>query len=104
VLCFEGSKLVVKGCVDSNFESDINKRIFTLVGGSISWLSKLQVVVTLSNTEAEYVAATKSCKEVIWIQRLMEELKYKHQKLVVYWDKVPCRLQGILPFILGQST
>jgi len=52
----------------------------------MSWLSKLQTVVALSTTEVEYMAATQACKEAIWIQRLMEELRHKQQKIHVYCD------------------
>jgi hypothetical protein len=38
---------------------------------------KLQKVVALSTTEAEYVAATEASKEMIWLQRFMEELGKK---------------------------
>jgi len=80
------------GYVDSDFAGDIDKRrsttgyVFTLAGGAVSWLSKLQDVVALSTTEVEYMAATEACKEAIWIQRLMEELMHKKQKIVVYCD------------------
>ena len=30
--------------------------------------------LTLSTMEAEYIAATKASKEMIWLQRFMEEL------------------------------
>jgi len=33
------------------------------------------------------MAATQACKEVISIQMLIEELRHKQQKLVVYCDK-----------------
>ena len=46
--------------------------MFTLAGGVVSWVLKLQTVVALSTTEAEYMAATQACKEAIWIQRLLE--------------------------------
>jgi len=91
-LCFRGLGFVVMGYIDSDFAGDIDKRrsttgyVFTLAGGAISWLSKLQDVVALSTTEAEYMAATEACKEAIWIQRLMEELGHKKQKIVVYCD------------------
>jgi len=91
-LCFGGSGFVVMAYVDSDFAGDIDKRrsttgyVFTLAGGAVSWLSKLQDVVALSTTEAEYMAATEACKEAIWIQRLMEKLGHKKQKIVVYCD------------------
>jgi hypothetical protein len=48
----------VCGYVDSYFVGDLDKRrstsgyVFTLAGGPISWMSKLQNVVALSTTEA----------------------------------------------------
>ena len=44
--------------------------LFNLFGGEISWMSKRQVVVALSTTEVEYMAATHASKEAIWLQRL----------------------------------
>lgn len=44
--------------------------------GIISWSSKLQSIVTLSTTEAEYVAATASGKEIYWVQNLLKEISY----------------------------
>ncbi|CAL0321178.1 unnamed protein product [Lupinus luteus] len=32
------------------------------------------------------MAATQACKEAIWIQRLVEELRHKQQKIIVYCD------------------
>ena len=60
--------------------------MFTLARGVVSWLSKLQTIVVLSTTKAEYMVATQACKEAIWIQQLMEELGHKQQKIVVYCD------------------
>ncbi|PON33119.1 hypothetical protein PanWU01x14_355340, partial [Parasponia andersonii] len=91
-LCYGGSEFTVKGYVDSDFVGDLDKRksitgyVFTLVEGAISWVSKLQTVVALSTTEAEYMAATQACKEAIWIQRLLEELGYKQEKIPLFCD------------------
>jgi hypothetical protein len=38
--------------------------VFTIGGTIISWISKLQKVVSLSTIEVEYVAATESSKEM----------------------------------------
>jgi hypothetical protein len=47
---------------------------FTIGGTTVSWISELQKVVSLSTTEAEYVAATEASKKMIWLHSLMEEL------------------------------
>ena len=57
--------------VGANFVGDIDSRksttgfVFTLGDIAISWASNLQKIVTLSTTEAEYVAATESGNEMI---------------------------------------
>ncbi|KAH9735931.1 hypothetical protein KPL71_017911 [Citrus sinensis] len=91
-LCYGGSEFTVRGYVDSDFAGDLDKRksttgyVFTLAGAAVSWVSKLQTVVALSTIEAEYMAATQACKEAIWIQRLLEELGHKQEKISVFCD------------------
>jgi hypothetical protein len=53
--------------------------VFTVGGTIVSWISKLQKVVALSTMEAEYVVATEASKEMIWLQRFMEELGKKQE-------------------------
>ena len=59
---------------------------FTVGGTTVSWVSKIQSVVALSTTEAEYVAATEASKEMIWLQRFMGELGKEHDKGTLYSD------------------
>ena len=44
--------------------------------GTVSWRSKLQDVVSLSTTEAEYIAGVHAGQELIWFHNLFEELGY----------------------------
>jgi hypothetical protein len=47
--------------------------VFTLAGGAINWMSKLQNIVALSTTEAKYIAASHACKEAVWLKGLFGE-------------------------------
>jgi hypothetical protein len=59
---------------------------FTIGGTTVSWILKLQKVVALSITKAEYVATTEASKEMIWSQRFMEELGNKQENSRLYYD------------------
>ena len=61
--------------------------VFTVGGTTVSWISKLQKVISLSTIEVEYVVATKASKEMIWLQRFMEELCKKQENNVLYNDR-----------------
>jgi hypothetical protein len=47
---------------------------FLIDGGTVSWSSKRQEIVSLSMTESEYVAATHSMKEALWLHSLLSEV------------------------------
>jgi hypothetical protein len=67
-LCFGGSDTFLQGYVDSYMVGDKDSRrsttgyVFTIVGTSVSWISKLQNVVSLSTIEEEYVASIEASK------------------------------------------
>lgn len=42
--------------------------VFLLYGSPISWSSKIQRLIALSTVEAEFMAGTEACKELIWIR------------------------------------
>ena len=76
----KGNNLV--GYSDSDYAGDLEDRkstsgyVFFLNSGAISWSSKKQPVVSLSTTEAEYIAAASCACQAIWLRRLLENLKY----------------------------
>ncbi|GJZ97608.1 gag-pol polyprotein [Tanacetum coccineum] len=80
-LCYGESGLTVKGYVDSDYAGDLDGSksttgyVFTLFGGIVSWVSKLQSVVAMSTTEAEYVATAQASKEAVWLKMFIEEKK-----------------------------
>jgi hypothetical protein len=110
-LCYGGLEYIVIGYVDSDFAGDLEKRksttgyVFTITGRVISWVSKLQTVIALSTTEAEYMVATQACKEATWMRKLMEEFgTNKRRFLCIVIVRVSCLLQGIHRFIQEQNT
>ena len=44
-----------------------------MAGGAIGWSSKLQGIVALSTTEAEYIAAVEAGKEISWMRNILYE-------------------------------
>ena len=60
--------------------------MFTVGGTIVSWILKLQQVVALSTMEVEYVTAIEASKEMIWLQRFMEELGKKQENSRLYSD------------------
>ena len=44
--------------------------------GAVSWSSKLQSIVALSTTEAEYIAACEAGKEILWMRNMLQEFGF----------------------------
>ena len=57
-----------------------------LSGSAISWKETLLSTITLSTTEAEYMAAAKVVKEAIWLRSLVGNLGLEQDITVIYWD------------------
>ena len=92
-ITFNNNNDYVCGFVDSYFVGDLDKRmptsgyVFTLAGGAISWMSKLQEKIDLSSTEDEYNNASHAYKEVIWLNGLLREFGRLQNSMHVLCDK-----------------
>ncbi|MCI15964.1 copia-type polyprotein [Trifolium medium] len=86
----ESMKLV--GWSDSDYAGDLDDRkstsgyVFMLGSSSISWSSKKQAIVTLSTTEAEFVAAASCACQDIWLRRILEQLGQIQQCTIINCD------------------
>ena len=56
---------------DPNDQKSISGYTAVLSGAAISWSSKKQTTISLSSTEAEYVAAVRATQEAIWIHTFL---------------------------------
>lgn len=68
------------GYSDADFASCIRTRksvsgvVVLLNGGPVLWHSRKQTIISLSTTEAEYIAAHDVSREVAWLRRFLTEL------------------------------
>ena len=78
-LTFGGEEVELQDYSDAHGMSQedrhaISRYVFMLHGGAVSWSSKRQDTISLSTTEAEYIALTHAAKEAIWFKNLLSEL------------------------------
>ena len=91
-LSFGSGKPMLVGYTDSDMAGDMDTRkstsgyLITFSGGAVSWQSRLQKCIALSTTEAELIAATEACKELLWMKRFLQELGLKQQQYVLFCD------------------
>lgn len=85
----KGTELV--GYSDSDFAADQDTRrsqlgfIYLLNGGPVSWTSTQQKSVSVSTTEAEYVALSEASKEAIWLRRLLSDMGKTQENPTILW-------------------
>lgn len=88
-----GGEEKLVGYADSDFAGDMDDRkstsgfVFMLSGGAVSWASKKQPIVTLSTTEAEFVAAAYGACQAIWLKNILEEIGVDQEEgITLYCD------------------
>ena len=92
----EDESLQLEGFVDASYADNLDDRrstaglVFKLGHGPVYWKSGRQPIVTLSTTEAEYVAMTQAAKEAVFLKRLVAEVLHKEQgPIVIHEDNQP---------------
>lgn len=87
----------LKAYSDANWAEDRHDRKSTsgflcmVYGGTVSWSSKKQNVVSISTTEAEYYALAETIREVKWLKELLKDFGIKiDQPIKVKSDNQSC--------------
>ena len=82
---------LVTGFYDFDYARDVDSMrsmtgyALTLCGSVVSWKATLQLTMTFSTTEVEYMALKEAAKEEIWLKRLVSDLDLHHdQAMIVY--------------------
>jgi len=85
------------GFVDADWGGDPDDRksntgyLFKYLGAPISWSSKKQTLVTLSSTEAEYIALCEAGKEALWLSQILKDFnEHVIEPPVIYEDNQSC--------------
>ena len=88
---------VLWGWVDSDWAAEVDSRrshtgyVLMLNEGAISWKSRSQDCVSLSTSEAEYVAACQCGQEVLYLREILRDFGYAQRAPTsVYEDNLAC--------------
>jgi len=50
-----------------------------LAGGPVIWSSRRQDCVALSTTESEFIAASETAKDIVWLRKLLTDTGYEYE-------------------------
>jgi len=87
-----GTATGLTGYSDADYAADTEMRRSTtgylcnMHGAAISWTSKRQASVSLSTTEAEYVAGAMAAREAVWLRRLLSDLTGNEEPVAMCVD------------------
>ncbi|GJV89155.1 retrovirus-related pol polyprotein from transposon TNT 1-94 [Tanacetum coccineum] len=72
------------GCVDTR--KSTSGGIQFLGDKLVSWMSKKQDCTAMSSVEAEYVALSASCAQVMWMRTQLQDYGFNYNKIPLYYD------------------
>ena len=86
------SNLSFAGFSDSDWGGNADDRKSTTGGcfyvgaNLVAWMSEKQNSVSLSTTEAEYIAAGSCCSQLLWMKNVLTDCGISHDTMVFYCD------------------
>ncbi|GJX71803.1 hypothetical protein Tco_0308974, partial [Tanacetum coccineum] len=72
------------GCIDTH--KSTSGGIQFLGDKLVSWMSKKKDYIVMSSAEAEYVALSASCAQVMWIRTQLKDYGFNYNKIPLYCD------------------
>ncbi|GJZ47888.1 hypothetical protein Tco_0601720 [Tanacetum coccineum] len=72
------------GCLDTR--KSTSGGIQFLGDKLVSWMSKKQDCIVMSSAEAEYVALSASCAQVMWMRTKLKDYGFNYNKIPLYCD------------------
>ncbi|GAU12447.1 hypothetical protein TSUD_229810 [Trifolium subterraneum] len=106
----KGNGIKLTGWSDSDYAGDLDDRkstsgyVFMIGTKVVSWSSKKQPIVTLSTTEAEFIAAANSACQGIWLSRILSQIDEKLKECItIYCDNSSSIKLSKNPVMHGRS-
>ncbi|KAK1590971.1 hypothetical protein Q3G72_000097 [Acer saccharum] len=90
---FDTNDILVGYC-DADWAGNIDDRKSTsgdcfYVGNNlVSWSSKKQNSVSLSSSEAEYIAGGSACTQLLWMKQILKDYEIEQGKMTLYCDNL----------------
>lgn len=92
----KNEKVMLVGYADADWAGDLHDRksttgyCFKVFGAVVCWCTKKQATVSLSSTEAEYVALAEASKEGVWLSNLLFDLGFEKHIFDIFEDNQSC--------------
>lgn len=110
ILYKKGGNKELIGFTDSDYAGSVEDRkstsgyVFILSDAAVAWSSRKQPIVTLSTTEAEFVAAAACTCQAVWMKRVLKKLGYGgSESTIIFCDNSSTIKLSKNPVMHGRS-